>query len=69
MRMMVQGRVMQARFIEIYHISAKKSDSFLTVVFTIITKYMAYGTQRFNVALQGLSNNPHAETNQPNSLY
>ena len=30
MRMKVQGRLMQARFIEIYQEIAKKSDTFLT---------------------------------------
>ena len=30
---------------------------------------MAYGTRRYNVALQGFSNNPYAQPKQPNYSY
>ena len=48
--MKVQGRLMQAQFIEVHQVFAKKkrkrSDTFITE----LTNSMVYGTRRFNTA-------------------
>ena len=41
----------------------------LSICAIVITNSMVYGTQRFNLHSQGLSNNLYPDPNQPNSLY